>query len=81
MIHEEGEHLRKIKEKISTLKLKKKTILVVILLLVAAVLISSMTFYALYKKMSEETVKKNMIRFVQQKKNDIEEYFDSLHIV
>lgn len=29
--------------------------------------------------MSEETVKKNMIRFVQQKKNDIEEYFDSLH--
>ncbi len=71
--------MRKIKEKISTLKLKKKTILVVILLLVAAVLISSMTFYALYKKMSEETVKKNMIRFVQQKKNDIEEYFDSLH--
>ena len=70
--------MRKIKEKISTLKLKKKTILVVILLLVAAVLISSMTFYALYKKMSEETVKKNMIRFVQQKKNDIEEYFDSM---
>lgn len=71
--------MRKLKEKISALKLKKKTILVVVLLLVAAVLISSMTFYALYKKMSEETVKKNMIRFVEQKQSDIKEYFHSIH--
>lgn len=29
--------------------------------------------------MSEETVKKNMIRFVEQKQSDIKEYFHSIH--
>ena len=71
--------MKKIKRRISGMKLKEKTILVVLLLLGAAVLISSITFYALYERMREETIAKSMDGFVRQKKTEIENYFDNLN--
>ena len=61
------------------MKLKEKTILVVLLLLGAAVLISSVTFYALYERMREETIARSMDSFVTQKTTEIENYFDDLN--
>ncbi len=69
----------KIRKRISGMKLKEKTILVVLLLLGAAVLISSVTFYALYERMREETIARSMDSFVTQKTTEIENYFDDLN--
>lgn len=71
--------MSKIRKRISGMKLKEKTILVVLLLLGAAVLISSVTFYALYERMREETIARSMDSFVTQKTTEIENYFDDLN--
>lgn len=71
--------MKKIRDKISGIKLKEKTILVVLLLLGAAVLISSITFYALFERMREETIAGSLNSFVAQKKTELEDYFDDLN--